>query len=211
MVTAAFGVATVLLVYQSGMRWGARHALLAAGLLAVLPLHVRYSHYVLTDTPATFFVTLTLLLVAGRRTKRDTLGGHSRWAGAAAGLAAATKYNGGIALMMPLLACWMTLPLRLAALEARSRSSRRAPAAFLLVFAPYTILALPEFLDSVRAAVARISGRRITPARVWLILSQVSRPACLRVAGAAAGRSAASASASCVSCAAPAASGGRSS
>ena len=61
-VTAMFGVATVLLVYQVGMRWGARHALLAAGLMAVLPLHVRYSHYVLTDTPLTFFVTLTFLL-----------------------------------------------------------------------------------------------------------------------------------------------------
>jgi hypothetical protein len=30
-VTATFGVATVLLVYQVGMRWGARHALLASG------------------------------------------------------------------------------------------------------------------------------------------------------------------------------------
>ena len=61
-VTASFGIATVLLVYQAGMRWGARHALLASGLMAVLPLHVRYSHYVLTDTPLTFFVTLTFLL-----------------------------------------------------------------------------------------------------------------------------------------------------
>ena len=28
----------------------------------MLPLHVRESHYVLTDVPLTFFVTLTLLL-----------------------------------------------------------------------------------------------------------------------------------------------------
>ena len=73
-----FGVATVFLVYQVGMRWGARHALLAAGLMAVLPLHVRYSHYVLTDTPLTFFVTLTFLLSLSAH-ERGTLAG--RWHG----------------------------------------------------------------------------------------------------------------------------------
>ena len=30
--------------------------------MAVMPLHVRESHYVLTDVPVTFFVTLTFLL-----------------------------------------------------------------------------------------------------------------------------------------------------
>ena len=61
-VTALLGTLTVLLVYRIGMRWGARHAALAAGLMAVMPLHVRESHFVLTDVPVTFFVTLTLLL-----------------------------------------------------------------------------------------------------------------------------------------------------
>ena len=49
-------------VYRAAMRWGARTALLAAVMLAVMPLHVRESHYVLTDVPATFLVMLTLLL-----------------------------------------------------------------------------------------------------------------------------------------------------
>jgi hypothetical protein len=31
------------------MRWGARTALLSAAMVAVMPLHVRESHYVLTD------------------------------------------------------------------------------------------------------------------------------------------------------------------
>src|SRR5262249_39560807 len=104
--TAALGVATVLLVFNIGMRWGARHALLAAGLLAVLPLHVRQSHYVLTDVPLTFFVTLTLLFSL-RAAERGTLAAFA-WAGAIAGLATATKYNGAAALLMPLLACFMT-------------------------------------------------------------------------------------------------------
>ncbi len=105
-VTAAFGVATVLVVFRIGLRWGARHALLAAALMALMPLHVRYSHYVLTDIPLTFFVAMTMLMA---------LSAHERpgirtfaWAGAMAGLAAAVKYNGGLALLMPLMACWMT-------------------------------------------------------------------------------------------------------
>ena len=105
----ALAAATVLIVYHIGMRWGARHALLAAGLMAVLPLHVRYSHFVLTDTPLTFFVALTFLLSLLAH-ERATLGSFAA-AGVAAGLAAATKYNGGIALLMPVIACWMTYPL----------------------------------------------------------------------------------------------------
>ena len=37
------GTAVVLIVYQIGMRWGARHALVAAGLMAVTPTHVAAS------------------------------------------------------------------------------------------------------------------------------------------------------------------------
>jgi len=144
-VTAAFGVATVLLVYQAGMRWGARHALLASGLMAVLPLHVRYSHYVLTDTPLTFFVALTFLLSLVAH-ERGTLGSFVA-AGAAAGLAAATKYNGGVALIMPLLACWMTVPLRPGRLKTAFATIAASAGAFLL-FAPYTVLDLPAFLDN---------------------------------------------------------------
>lgn len=144
-VTASFGVATVLLVYQVGMRWGARHALLASGLMAVLPLHVRYSHYVLTDTPLTFFVTLTLLLSLAAHERRTL------WsfviAGAAAGLSAATKYNGGIALIMPLIACWMTVPLRPGRLKTAFAIIAACGVAFLLL-APYTVLDLPAFLDN---------------------------------------------------------------
>ena len=144
-VTASIGVATVLLVYQVGMRWGARHALLASGLMAVLPLHVRYSHYVLTDTPLTFFVTLTFLLSLVAH-ERGTLASFIR-AGAAAGLAAATKYNGGIALIMPLLACWMTVPLRPGRMQTAFATVAASGVAFLLL-APYTVLDLPAFLDN---------------------------------------------------------------
>ena len=143
-VTAIFGTLTVLLVHRIGMRWGARHAALAAGLMAVMPLHVRESHYVLTDVPVTFFVTLTLLL---------TLSAHEReraasfaWAGAAAGLAAATKYPGALVLVVPLIAVWMTLGTKPSRLVASLAVLGGAAAAF-LVAAPYTILDLPGFLN----------------------------------------------------------------
>ena len=155
-VTAAFGVATVMLVYNIGMRWGGRHALLAAGLMAVMPLHVRYSHYVLTDVPLTFFVTLTLLLSLAAHEK-NRLGAFAL-AGAAAGLAAATKYNGGLALMMPLLACWMTVPARPSRLACSLAAVAGSAAAFVLA-APYTLLDLPAFLNSF----ARLAGEYRNP------------------------------------------------
>ena len=165
-VTATFGVATVFLVYQVGMRWGARHALLAAGLMAVLPLHVRYSHYVLTDTLLTFFVTLTLLLSLTAH-ERGTLGGFV-WAGAAAGLAAATKYNGGIALIMPLMACWMTLALRQRRLKAAIAAVAACGVAF-LVFAPYTLLDLPAFLDNFARLAREYRVATVAHDPVWLL------------------------------------------
>jgi 4-amino-4-deoxy-L-arabinose transferase-like glycosyltransferase len=144
-VTALIGAATVLVVYHIGMRWGARHALLAAGLMAVLPLHVRYSHFVLTDTPLTFFVALTFLLSLLAH-ERGTLVAFAA-AGAAAGLAAGTKYNGGIALLMPVVACWMTHPLAAGRMKTISATIAACAGAFLLC-APYTVLDLPAFLDS---------------------------------------------------------------
>ena len=143
-VTALFGTATVLLVFQAGMRWGARHALLAAGLLAVMPVHVQSSHYVLTDTPMTFFVTLALVLSLAAHERGTALA--FAWAGAAAGLAAATKYNGAIALLMPLLACLMTPRAKDSRLWCALAAIAACFVAFLLG-APYTLLDLPGFLN----------------------------------------------------------------
>jgi 4-amino-4-deoxy-L-arabinose transferase-like glycosyltransferase len=165
-VTALFGVATVLLVYQIGMRWGARHALIAAGLMAVLPLHVRYSHFVLTDTLLTFFVTLAFLLSLAAH-ERGTLASFA-WAGAASGLAAATKYNGGIALVMPLIACWMTAPVRHSRLQAALIAIGACGIAF-LAGAPYTILDLPGFLDSFARLAHEYRVMPVGPDPIWLL------------------------------------------
>src|SRR5215471_15138861 len=109
-VTALLGTATVWAVYRVGLRWGAQTALLSSVLVAVMPLHVRESHYVLTDVPTTFVVVVTCLLSL-RAHERETMGAFAL-AGAAAGLAGALKYNGILAVVMPLAACVMTPRLR---------------------------------------------------------------------------------------------------
>ncbi len=163
--TALLGVATVAVVHQIGMRWGARHALLAAGLMAVLPMHVRESHYALTDVPVTFFTALTFLL---------SLSAHERGrasafaiAGAAAGLAMGTKYTAGIAILLPLLAAWMTLPAR----PSRAACAAAALGAWLGVYflvAPYTLLDLPAFLNGFASLMSHYATRGPGTEAPWL-------------------------------------------
>ena len=142
---------TVYLVFQIGVRWGARHALLGAALLAVMPNHVRESHFVLTDVPATFLVTLTFLLSL-RALEKGTLRSvrlgrrHGRPGGSHEILRrrrAAAPAAGGLH-------------------EPQRRSSRgrlalvaigAAVAAF-LVGAPYTVLDLPGFLNGFAGVMA---------------------------------------------------------
>ncbi|HXW05370.1 MAG TPA: phospholipid carrier-dependent glycosyltransferase [Vicinamibacterales bacterium] len=183
--TAILGVATVLLVFQIGMRWGARHALLAAGLLAVLPSHVRESHYVLTDVPLTFFVALTMLL-ALRAHEAGSLGAFAL-AGAAAGLAAATKYNGALALVIPLLACWMTREARPSRLACALTSTGAAVAAMLLT-APYMVLDLPGFLNGFARLASEYRTTSGSAEPIWILYLKYLRlsfqwPGMLLVAG----------------------------
>ncbi|NTU82678.1 MAG: phospholipid carrier-dependent glycosyltransferase, partial [Chloroflexales bacterium] len=94
LVTATFAALTVLSAYALGVRgWGRGAGLAGALLVAVLPMHVRFSQWATTDVMASFLASLSLgaaLLVL--RT--------GRWqaylvAGAFAGLAASAKYNAG--------------------------------------------------------------------------------------------------------------------
>ncbi len=165
-VTASFGVATVLLVFQIGLRWGARHALLAAGLLTVLPLHVAQSHYVLTDVPLTFFVTLTMMLSLRAHER-----GNARafmWAGVAAGLATATKYNGALAILMPLVACWMTVPASPSRLVCALWVLAGCAAAFLIA-APYSVLDLPAFLNGFARLANQYRTVKPPPEPAWIL------------------------------------------
>lgn len=89
-VGAAFGIATVVLVFLVGHQlYGARAGALAALLLAVSPYHVIVTRQQMLDGPMTFFATAALACVAvmGRS-------GRGRWlvaAGGCLGIAALTK------------------------------------------------------------------------------------------------------------------------
>ena len=146
MAVALLSVLTIYVVYRAGRRWGTGPALVAALLMAVQPQLTQWSHYVLTDSPMTFFVAVAMLLSLCAAES-----GRWSWfllAGAAAGLAAGTKYNGAVALVMPLVAT-LALPAGSAVRErvtAIGAVIGGAGAAFLLA-APYIVLNLPAFLN----------------------------------------------------------------
>ncbi len=142
--TALLGTGTVLLVYRAGLRWGERPALLSAALLAVFPMHVRESHFVLTDVPMTFAVVLTLVL-SFRGVERQTLSSFA-WAGAAAGLAAGIKYNGLFAVVMPLAAAFST-GAPPASVAVRVLAVAGACVGAFVLTTPYSLLDLPAFLN----------------------------------------------------------------
>ena len=166
LVAAAIGVSTVWLTWRIARDLSGRAvALLAAAQLAVWPLHVRESHYILTDVPMTALTTLTLWLSV-RAGRLHTTSAYA-WAGAACGLAAAAKYTGGSAIVA-VAATWF--------LQDRTAPDRTrkalaivvgAAAAFLLA-APYTLLDMPHFLDGFAAQFARFAAPSHAGEPVWL-------------------------------------------
>jgi 4-amino-4-deoxy-L-arabinose transferase-like glycosyltransferase len=103
LLTALFGTLTVLVSYLMGKRIGTRRTgLLAAALLGGSYLHVIHSHYATFDVMLGFLVAMTLLFSDLIYTRGD-----AQWyllGGLFAGLAGATKYNGAVAVIMPLVA-----------------------------------------------------------------------------------------------------------
>lgn len=143
--TAMFGTATIALVYMAGRRISPLAGLVSAAVFALQSLHVRESHFVLTDVPMTFFVALTWVLTLRACERRDWQSCVS--VGMAVGAAAATKYNGGVAILLPLLG----LLLQAAPWRERLRGLTVmgiATGVTFLCLAPYTVLALPEFLNA---------------------------------------------------------------
>ncbi len=144
MLNAAIGTITIVLVYRAGTRWGHWVALTAAAIFAVWPNHVRESHFALTDVPVTLLTVATLLM-----SLRAYESGRLLWfiaAGAMAGLAGATKYNGAYALILPLVAAAVSRTPGFVRLWGAVIAVFASGIAF-LIGAPYTVLDLPGFLN----------------------------------------------------------------
>jgi hypothetical protein len=147
-VAALLGTAAVALLLWTGRRLlGGAAGLVAGALLAVAFLPVHYSHLALNDVPAVAGVCLTLLGVAGIH-RHGRLRDYAL-AGAALGLACATKYTAGI-LLVTVLAAGLLAPGR------RVRGLALAGVLALLAFLAANPYALLDF-DAFREGISRQS------------------------------------------------------
>jgi len=153
-VSAAAGVGTVATVHAIGVELFDRTtALVAAFFVACAALHVRDSHFGVTDIAATWLVTMSFLYTvrfARRERRRDAL-----FAAVWAGLAASTKYNAGL-IVLPLAAAVLT-----------GRAGRRYQLLALCVGVtvvafvcgtPYAILDRPAFVAALESISEHLRG-----------------------------------------------------
>jgi len=164
-VTAALGTATIALVYLTARRISPATGLVAAALFAVQSQHVRESHFVLTDVPMTFFIVLVAFLTVRATERRHVL--DCVLVGMAVGAAAATKYNGGVAILLPALALLLTSGTWWWRVQAMTLTSVIAGIMFLLC-APYTVIALPEFLNAFAYLANMYADGAQRPEPAWL-------------------------------------------
>jgi hypothetical protein len=145
-VSAVLGAAAVGLLVWAGRRFfDLRVGLVAGALLAVAFLPVHYSHLAVNDIPALAPLCLSLVGIAGVH-RRGRMADYAL-AGAALGVACATKYTAGI-LALSLLAAAATSQSR--PLKGTDPLSKLAVAGVLALFAflltnPYALLDLDSF------------------------------------------------------------------
>ena len=145
-------------------------AAIAAFFLAVVPLHVRESHFAMTDTLMTLLATLALLLlVRAFHEAADASGQRAHvlfWfaaAGLTAGLATATKYSAG-ALAAPMAVAQVLLVPRTVA-DSRWWRIWMPSAVFLAAMTlgfvagtPYAVLDYPAFSEGVLFDIQHLAG-----------------------------------------------------
>ncbi len=154
-IVALCGVLTVYVVFLIGRRLkGNRVGLLAAALMAVIPMHVLHSHYLTVDVPATLLITLSLYsaLRYGEVGLRAAV-----WAGVYAGLAAGTKYNAGLVLLAGWTAVWLAREIGVPDRKRHALWMTLACIAAFVVSTPGAVLATGEFLRDFRYEALHVS------------------------------------------------------
>ena len=105
--SALLGSVSIGVTYLIGRRLeNERTGLLAAFFLSLAFLHVRDSHFLTVDIPATFYMLLGCLFALRHLTKSDSL--DWLWSAVCCGLAASTKYNLGLFGFVPLVSVWIS-------------------------------------------------------------------------------------------------------
>jgi 4-amino-4-deoxy-L-arabinose transferase-like glycosyltransferase len=158
-VAAVLGTAAVWLTYLAGARFFNRTVgLLAAAMLSLAFLPVFYSHLALNDVPTLAPVALSLYGIAGvmrRHRRRDYV-----VAGIGIGLAAATKYTGGITMMCLLVAAFCNLTAEPFGIVARRLALSLALALAAFVIAnPYSVLDFSAFASGVSSQASIAAGQ----------------------------------------------------
>jgi hypothetical protein len=160
LLSVAFGLALIIVIYMLGARLGNRRlGLMAAAIAAVLPDFVVHSHYAMTDMALAAMSALSLYLLLRAY---DNWANDSPWAyigaGFVCGLAASTKFTGAL-LALPLLLVPLLRVRRLDdALSLRVFAGPIAMALGFIVGTPYALLDLPKFVHYT-AYVLRVYNR----------------------------------------------------
>jgi hypothetical protein len=168
--SAAAGVASVLVIFRIGLRlFGRTPALAAAALLSLAFLHVRDSHFGVTDVPMTFMVLVAFLFVLRLSESGGT--GDLVAAGMTAGLAVSTKYNAALIALPAMLAIFTDGAGTSHPLSARLRRAAlyvsMMLAAFLLT-SPYSAIEFRKFLTDVTFESRHLAmGHGVIVGRGW--------------------------------------------
>ena len=169
--SAASGVLTIAALFGAAREvFSRRVAIVAAALLAVAFLHVRDSHFGVTDVPATF-MTVCAFWAGLRCATRGATDARVAIAGVLCGLATSTKYNAALVLL-PVMAAVVQPP---APRSTRSIASDARALALLLVCAacgflagtPYALLDHQTFLDRVATVRSHLAGGHVLMTRGW--------------------------------------------
>jgi hypothetical protein len=164
MVSAFAGVATIAALYAAARDlFNERVAFVGAALLAVGFLHVRDSHFGVTDVPVTLLIVLAVWAAVRCATKGVTLR-RAALAGLVCGLAASTKYNAALVVFPAVVAIGSSANwrLRASAFEA-SRALAALGGALVLGFVlgtPFAVLDGPAFLSDIDAQRQTAMGTR---------------------------------------------------
>lgn len=178
-----FGVWTVWLVYRIGRRvWDETVAAIAALFLAVSFLHVRDSHFGVSDVPMTALLMWAVVVVLQWQERGGM--GLAALAGLATGLAGGTKYN-ALGASVAFAVAWY---IRLHDVREARRATIAAGAIYALIMAtaflgtsPYIVIDWTRFLHDVRDVQGTLANgpAGLTVGRGWWYIARVVLPSAL--------------------------------